>query len=465
MQLFVGRRPVRILVYFLISLFSLGCIAATQAAVNLDEGMGQAYFATQIPFEDASGTTIWTGSDEVLAVEVAIGFNVSQGDSMYFRFDLENAVWAENIAGSEFDIDGPGEFTISSGGAEGDSSVIVELNAEGGNLPDSSTIHFSPARSLVTQQDEITIRYRLFDIPTDAINETNALKDVAATWFQWEDAVAMNCTLGTPEWIDVEDRIQWADGSLEAQTVSTVNVAVDSEVRNGEGELLEPLLVQGSVLALAGPTSGFETIVGMTLAGTPADEPPVNGMAFWSIDADQGIPVSGGFPLNDVELQFEPNGIDPMHPGSYVLSFESAPVEAGINIDSLQTTCGEIFIKAGLELQFVIDGNDHYAEVGELLIFDLLVTSTGVESVDHVVLNSAELEIFGCFPENDPTLEQGKTLSCAGWYQITGSDMRKHEVVLSSDARGEWENVMLEVQTSVVVTNLSLLFLDNFESP
>lgn len=149
------------------------CVVATSAfAANLDNSSTSVTYASELV---GPGATMAVNNSDELDTTVSLGFTIGDGTSKYVRFDLGDATFGPNVA---LTVDALGltqvNGIVSSGGA-GTNVVIIEIPAVGEDIPADATVTLTADSYTVPTSGNSSIRYRLFETATQAVNATDAL--------------------------------------------------------------------------------------------------------------------------------------------------------------------------------------------------------------------------------------------------------------------------------------------------
>ncbi|MEQ5833673.1 hypothetical protein [Marinobacter sp. NFXS9] len=278
-----------------------------------------------------------TGSNTGGAVEATFGFTIGQGTSKYVRLSFDEPL-AAALADEDFDSDnGDVTFSISQGGAAGDSYVIVETAQPTGvaDLPQTAKFIFAPQSGdeiEATDQNTRSISYALYETAVDAVNKTNALVSKSGQWITWGPGYALTCPTANPAQIDVVDPTQFVDGTTTTDVASFNLAAKNVFTENGVAvTILANYFGAGTEVVMQGSTDAFETANGFQLNSVNADAAPANGSATWT-SADPAGLLNGLFTVNA-------DGTNEMSQSTYSVSVTDAASAATYDVGTVTTTC------------------------------------------------------------------------------------------------------------------------------
>lgn len=116
------------------------------------------------------------GGASDLDITSNFGFSIADGTSKYIRLELANATFETPVnAGSFSSNNGSAGFAISQGGAAGDTTVVVEVAANGGNIQQTDTFILDAADFEISQASASSVAYSLHDDAPDAVANESAL--------------------------------------------------------------------------------------------------------------------------------------------------------------------------------------------------------------------------------------------------------------------------------------------------
>lgn len=329
---------------------ALGTAGVAQAAVDLDKPAGEnpIMFAQEISLGTgvdldvtAAGTAGGGTSAAAASVEVAFGFTIGQGTSKYVRLTFDEALGAA-LEPADFATDSlaGATFSISQGGAAGDTYVIVEVAAPtgGADVLNAEHFQFAPATGdeiVATTKNTRSISFDLYETAVDSVNESNVLVAKSGQWITWGPGYELTCTTANPDRIDVVDPTQFLGGGS-STSVSTVALAAKTVFTEGGVLVTIPAnyFGAGATVELAGSTAAFETAGGITLNTVNADAAPANGTALWTATADPAAELNGIFAVTA-------DGTNDMVPGSYTISVTDAGA-ATYDVGTISTSCGSL---------------------------------------------------------------------------------------------------------------------------
>lgn len=333
---------------------ALGTAGVAQAAVDLDKPNGQnpIVFAQEIGLGTtgvnldvtAAGSTTGGGDATAnAAVVTKFGFTIGQGTSKYVRLTFDEALDAA-LEPADFATDSAAAatFSVSSGGAAGDTFVIVEVAVPTGATDDvlsTDRFEFAPQDGdeiVATSTNTRSINYDLYETAVDAVQQTNVLVPKSGQWITWGPGYELTCETANPDRIDVVNPEQFVGGGLSTD-VSKLNLeAIDVFADDGTKVTIEDnYFGAGATVELAGSTAAFETAAGITLSSVGADAAPANGTALWTATSDPASEFNGVFAVTA-------DGSTAMAPSSYIISVTdagAATYDVGtqdVSCDSLQ---------------------------------------------------------------------------------------------------------------------------------
>jgi len=183
----------RILPVLVASTIAISNVAAftSDGSIDLDSSSEElkVYALEVIDASDLNGSLVEiddSGNPGALDMKVELGFSIGVGTSKYIRFDLTSATFGHggvtSASGVSIDSENTTDYTVtlSSGGTEGDSSVIYEVSASGAQGIESTAIVTFDLGAFVisTNGTAGTAQYRLYETASEAANDGSALKDV-----------------------------------------------------------------------------------------------------------------------------------------------------------------------------------------------------------------------------------------------------------------------------------------------
>jgi hypothetical protein len=385
---------------------ALGTSGVANAAVDLDAASANPLkFAQEITVGSSvdldvaaagqngggSGSTNANGKDDITtnttasntggAVEAAFGFTIGQGTSKYVRLGFDEPLGAA-LADADFGSDNANvTFSISQGGALGDTFVIVEAAQPTGNpdLQQTEKFIFVPQTGdeiSATAQNDRNIAYRLFETAVDAVNETNALVSKSGQWITWGPGYEVSCTTASPARIDVVTPTQFIAGGSNT-TVATVSID-DISVFKEDGDAVDiedDYFAAGSDITIAGSTSAFTAANGFTIEGLIAgpisgqvnpDAVPASGSATFTTVTDDGATLGVFLPLSADDFQVNANGTDDMSASSYTLTIDDNGTGT-YDIDSVEISCGSLLFSGSTDrLDFALTPNGVFKQFARI---------------------------------------------------------------------------------------------------
>ena len=148
-----------------------------------------------------SATTAQTNTDGTVDLptsqgivdSTAIGVGVAGGESVNIRFDLTGAEFEGAVVGGEFSIGGFGSMTaVVQGGADGGTFVIYEVSSNA-TTPIQQTTNFNFAGNVaVTAGTSATVTVSVYETPTNAINEQDALYSIGGAFAAFSDSLGID---------------------------------------------------------------------------------------------------------------------------------------------------------------------------------------------------------------------------------------------------------------------------------
>lgn len=329
---------------------ALGTASFAQAAVDLDKPAGEnpIMFAEEIALGTgvdldvtAAGTAGGGTSVAAAAVEVAYGFTIGQGTSKYVRLTFDEALGAA-LEPADFgdDSGATATYSISQGGAAGDTFVIIEVAAPTGGADVLNTEHFlfAPVTGdeiVATTKNTRSIRFDLYETAVDAVNKSNVLVAKSGQWITWGPGYELACTTANPDRIDVVNPKQFLGGGL-TTNVSTINLAAKTVFTEGGVLVTIPTnyFGAGATVELAGSTAAFETAAGITLNTVNADAAPANNAALWTAAADPAAEFNGVFAVTA-------DNTNDMAPSNYDINVTDVGA-ATYDVGTITTSCGSL---------------------------------------------------------------------------------------------------------------------------
>jgi len=305
--------------------------SGTALAVDVDANDSQNNYAIEIDIDSDAGTILNTGDNDVLEARVEYGFSSSDGDSKYIRIDLGDLEFSQTFVASDADranLDNA-SLSRSAGGTDGDNFIIIEVDADGvDDIEPEDEFTFNPEQ-LRTFSQNPTIRYRLYETATAALNaDPSPLKDAQADYFGFAQGYEIACAAGTPDRINVVDPEEWLNDGTDPQTIGSVDVLANANVFDSDGEEIEidRYFDDNAEIELTGFWDAFVDTngdaVGAGAFGGEAFALSNGSVMFAGSDFAGAFAESGGGTtpaagLDGAELVVEPNGDVEMEPSSY----------------------------------------------------------------------------------------------------------------------------------------------------
>jgi len=360
---------------------AMGTAGVAQAAVDLDDAnSGPIAFAQEADIGTGVILDVSTAGGGA-AVTGEFGFTIAQGTSKYARIGFDEPLagdllitdFTATLAGA-----GSADFSISQGGTEGDTYVIVEIAAVGDDILQDDSINFAPNYTNATtgsigatSQTTRSIAYDLYETAVDAVNETNVLVSKSKDWITWEVGYAVEC--GAPssavKRIDVVDPRQFLDVTF-VSPVAGVDISAETGVFNLAGiqvDIVADYFAEGSEIVIAGSTEGFEVADGFNIGGVvPSDvvggSDPLDGSAtFVTDDGTNGIqlPLSADFSVDADET-------NEMVPSTYSLSITNGGTTS-FDVGTVTVDCGSLQYSGSTDrLDFALTPNGAFQQFARI---------------------------------------------------------------------------------------------------
>lgn len=144
-------------------------------AADLDTSSTVVTYASEL-LPDTATMSVNVSSE--LDSTAELGFTIGDGTSKYVRFDLVDAEFGANVA-----LDVAGTAGVLSAGGVGSDFVIFEVPAVGADIAADAVAALSADAFVVSTSTTSTIQYRLYETATQAVNESDLLKDTGAKDF------------------------------------------------------------------------------------------------------------------------------------------------------------------------------------------------------------------------------------------------------------------------------------------
>ena len=152
-----------------------GLASSSAMAVDLNAGTGSNTYATESTISSA-GTNLTAAAANNVTVNA--GFSISDSTERYMRFDITGATLGSTGLALAVDDSGGAGAALevqSAGGAAGDTYVIYEVTASGGETVATTDDAVLTLPNLtVTSSGSIGVTYALFSNAIDAVNNTTA---------------------------------------------------------------------------------------------------------------------------------------------------------------------------------------------------------------------------------------------------------------------------------------------------
>lgn len=328
---------------------TMGMASFAHAAVDLDKPNGEnpIVFAEEIAIGTgvvldvtAAGGNGAGESATAAAAEGAFDFTIGDGTSKYVRLTFSQPLAAALVPG-DFDSDNTNAtFSISQAGQEGDTYVIVEVAANGGDVLATDHFVFQPAVGAInaTDMSTRTLSYDLYETAVDSVGENNVLASKSAQWITWGPGYEVSCTAGNPQRIDVVTPEDFLDGTNSTDVATATVDELDVYTEDGvQVDIVTDYFSEGSTITIAGSTAAFTAADGFNLDGTDPDAAPADGDAEWTtVTAAPGVvlPLDGVFDVTS-------NGADAMVPSAYTLSIVDDG-DANYDVGTVSDACGDL---------------------------------------------------------------------------------------------------------------------------
>lgn len=331
-----------------ISMVLAGGVGVAHADVDLaNPPAGVVTFANEANV-NATGTPVLNGPNitaggDIITVLNPLGFSIGDGTSKYVRYDLVNAQFGVAAGPGNLDVPGgSGTTIVSQGGQPGDTFVIFEVSASGGDIGLDNPVFFRPGAGgpgtiAVTNKQDGTIQYRLFETAVDAVAETGALSTISGTWFTWGTGLNVSCANAPSKLINVIKPTEFVDLADPTSTnVFSMTMTAADNTYDLDGTPVTP------VEAFPGGTEAVVT-------GNFAAFIPANG-GDASLDGNGGAPIEAGSATFNVGpfgppptrfMEVIADGTTPMGPGQY--SVVVTPGAGALNTDPIDLgVCGDL---------------------------------------------------------------------------------------------------------------------------
>lgn len=191
-----------------------GLASSSASAFNadLDAGTGATSFASEVTI-GTSGLILEPAA--LGTVTVNTGFSISDSTERYMRFDLSGATFTTAVGSGNLTVHSSGgtganaaNEVLSSGGAAKSTSVIFEVTASSGNTVGvGNDAVLTLPQLTVAAAGSVTITYKLFSDPVNAVNNTAGTELVSKTGtiasFTAANTTAVTTGSNTPSKIDV----------------------------------------------------------------------------------------------------------------------------------------------------------------------------------------------------------------------------------------------------------------------
>lgn len=201
------------------------------AIINLDtDTVDAATFASELAVP-TTGVTLAHPAGTSLHVQNTLGFGFATGNTdIYVRYDLTGATFAAPLTAGSLTVgDGTqGTVSLSAGGGVGDNVVIFNIQSTA-NIPADVlvTLNLSAGGINVPSKDSNpTIQYRLYNTPSDVVNETaNSLKDKTEAMVAFAPVVSVAVTPNTRTTSIIADYKQFKNPAVVGAYVDYADLA------------------------------------------------------------------------------------------------------------------------------------------------------------------------------------------------------------------------------------------------
>ena len=350
-------------------------------------------------------------SDE-LDSTAELGFTIGAGTSKYVRIDLENAIFGANVALTVPDTATPAvtiNGIVSSGGA-GSDFVIFEVAALGDDIAADAVVTLTADSYNVSTSMTSTIQYRLFETATQAVNETDLLKDTGEKDFTTTGTgLTGNIFVANDVNSLLEDEFKQFEGPAATATVGYIDTSLVNTLEDG--------VTANGILA---PATGLQVVAADLITAADEDFTLAFGGDFsfgdWTLDTAADCATSTTADLdesldpvavdvtaavlngNEHHLCVTVDGTEIINKGSYTASVESAD---GTSVD-LSGDLGTIsYDTITVEIPYVTTFEDYNQRLilrntsGTPVDFTIsFSTETGVEA------NTTGKDVGGTIPAN-----------------------------------------------------------------
>lgn len=305
--------------------FALGCLPMTaQAVVDLnDDAETGVNFASEIDVDTTNGTTL-TNASNILDAQVEFGFGVSDGSSVYVRFDLSGgAKFTAHTVDPDFSVNdsslGSATVVLSQGGA-GESFAIFSVTPTAGHNIAQDEVGTLTVNDVDVFTDQaVTISYALYETAGQAVNQTDALVTESAPYINWKSALAFTVTPVTPDKIDVAQESKFFDGTTGDDTtiIGDVELAMSGALwTEGLPAVITDVVAAGTSLVVSGDFSAVGDTGEVFYDGTGFDCTTNNGSLTVAEDF-QSATYDAGANTFRVAICYKVDGETAIVPGSY----------------------------------------------------------------------------------------------------------------------------------------------------
>lgn len=304
--------------------------SSAYATADLNAGTYTAIYANEFPVPVTGATLVST----ILDAQAQAGFSITAGTSKYVRIDFVGAQvtngplsGGDGVTTGDLRTPNAANVTLSAGGGNGQSFAIFEVTAGGTAIAAGDTFTFAPdllgasgADIKAFSQSAQTLRYRLFETATAAVNQTGALADTQGTWYSFAPSLIASCEAQ----VDPDDKInvikptEFKSGlGNAAHPIYPFDLDVDTTKYKFDASTvaMPDLMGNGTTIVMTGSMVGF-TGTGYIDGdfGFLANIVPngTNTAGTWTIDG-----VNNTIPFTGEEPHFQPNTTDAMVPSNY----------------------------------------------------------------------------------------------------------------------------------------------------
>jgi hypothetical protein len=297
--------------------FALGCLPMTaQAVVDLnDDAETGVNFASEIDVDTTNGTTL-TNAGDILDAQVEFGFGVSEGSSVYVRFDLSGG--AKFTEDPNFSV-GAATVVLSQGGA-GESFAIFSVTPTAGHNIAQDEVGTLTVNDVDVFTDQaVTISYALYETAGQAVNQTDALVTESAPYINWKSALAFTVTPVTPDKIDVAQESKFFDGTTGDDTtiIGNVELAMSGALwTKGLPAVITDVVAAGTSLVVSGDFSAVGD-TGEVYIDAVTHDCSINSGSLTVAEDFQSATYDAGASTFHVAICYTVDGETAIVPGSY----------------------------------------------------------------------------------------------------------------------------------------------------